>query len=832
MILFLFFFLSGTAALIYETLWLKELGLLFGNTADAAATTLAVFFLGLALGSWYFGRRAQSYTRPLRIYGLLEIGIAATGLLYFALNPLFQAIYGEIYPQLGQFRPAITAIKFLLAVFLLCPPAILMGGTLPIMGQHLIRHREDLGRKGTLLYLVNTLGAVTGAFLAGFILPAKLGFSTSYAIAIVLSLAVGVAALLWARSRPESRAPGFADNRESLDPDAAPVIPPAFIRALAFLSGFLILGLEVLWTRILAQVLHNSVYSFAAILVVFLLSLTLGSLAANTIIRLRSFDPRRVIAGAGILTCILLAVSAVMFVQATDGLVGVPGGGGWSGYVARIFLLAGSVILLPGTVAGTIYPYLLKVSEGVKGSSGRILGNLASVNSVGGILGSLVTGFVVLAKLGIWSSLFLIASGYLGLAVLSFSAHLGRRTVPLAAAITAMGLALLTLGMPDLPVTRVEIAKGERLVALDESRYGTVAVIAHEGLLYLKLDSHYSLGGTGAVDSERRQAQLPLIISPRTDSVFFLGLGSGITAGGATDFPLQRIVACELIPAVVEGAKSHFRNFTGGLFEDPRVRVLVENGRHFLAGSRESFDLIISDLFVPWHAGTGSLYTLEHFRNCRDRLNEGGHFALWVPATQMSRSEFDILARTILEVFPQVTVWRGEFLPDWPTLLFMCSSETWRLDPSLTRANTAPVIPPRPGGKVSDADIIPYIHYVGNLGEARSLFAGSPVNTDDRPHIEYGAPQTQQRVLSEEARFLEGREIVKLSDDLLEAAPLVSDPFLGASDPEQLSYIQAGHLLYRVGTLLEDGMHDEAAFLYKEFLAIVPFDIFPDLKSR
>ena len=237
------------------------------------------------------------------------------------------------------------------------------------------------------------------------------------------------------------------------------------------------------------------------------------------------------------------------------------------------------------------------------------------------------------------------------------------------------------------------------LIEAWEGRHGTVAVIENGPDRFIKLDSHYSLGGIAAYDSEQGQARIPLFVVPPPASVFFLGMGTGITAGGALDFPVQSVVTCELVPEVVTAARRHFADHTNGLFTDPRSRIVVEDGRHFLAATGQSFDLIISDLFVPWHAGTGSLYTREHFGICRDRLASGGHFVLWVPVQLLSRAEFDILARTVLEVFPHVTAWRGEFVPQWPTLGLVCSVGPQRADPTAVRRNLAHVIAdPLPSG--------------------------------------------------------------------------------------------------------------------------------------
>jgi spermidine synthase len=829
-------FLSGAAALVYEVLWLKELGLVFGNTAHAAATTLAVFFLGTAAGAWAFGRRAERLRRPLRGYALLEWGVAGSALLYFALAPAFRWLYAAAYPVVGGHPLATTLLKLLLAVGVLFLPAFFMGGTLPVLGQHLVRRKGELGRTGAALYLVNTAGAAIGALLAGFVLPARLGFRGSYLAAIAASVAVGLAAwVLGGRAAPAGdvvppRAAG-PDPPAGGGAPGAPAVTARAIRVLAFASGFLALSLEVLWTRMFAQVLQNSVYSFAVILVTFLVSLAAGSGVASVLCRAPAMRPSRVLAGLGVVSWVLVTASTPLLVGRTGGLDAVPAGGGFAGYVARIFGLAAVVMLPPGIAVGTVYPYLLKAAERIPRAPGRTLGNLAAINAVGGILGALGSGFVLLPALGLWASVHLVAAGYLAAAGIARGA-----IAPFGAAATIVvalaGFAAARVALPDLPVVHLATGEGEVLVESWEGRHGIVAVTGVGEARTLRVDNHYALGGTAARESERRQAQIPLFVLPPPESVFFLGMGTGITAGAALDFPVKRVVTCELVPEVVVAARRHFADLAGGLFRDPRSVIVVDDGRHFLTATRERFDVVISDLFVPWHAGTGSLYTRDHFAICRSRLTDGGCFVLWVPACQLSRAGFDVLARTVLDVFPHVTAWRGEFAPGWPTLGLLCRAEATRIDPAQARRNVARVVPdPRPG-RVGEAPFLPWMSYAGNLGECRRLFDGAAIDTDDRPVLEYLAPRTQQRADSREVAWLRGGEMLALLRELFAQTPPEQDPFLADASPEQVEYVRAGLQLYEVAVLVDAGRLAEAAPLYRRFLATVPFDAFPGLAAR
>jgi len=280
--LLVLFFLSGAAALVYQVLWLKQLTRLFGVNAHATAVTLSIFFLGLAVGGWVWGRRVGAVRRPLRVFAGLELAVGASALLFFGLFAAFRAVQTPLLEAVGHEPVLALVVKSALALLILFPPAFFMGGTLPVMAQYLVRRRSELGRRTTLLYAVNTLGAATGALAAGFLLPRVLGLSGAYLFAIAIDLTV--AAITWWWSRSE--VPGTAEVEESSDPAGEAIdTSPRRLWFVAGFSGLAALGLEVLWTRMFSQVLQNSVYTFAIILTVFLASLAVGSALANRLCR-------------------------------------------------------------------------------------------------------------------------------------------------------------------------------------------------------------------------------------------------------------------------------------------------------------------------------------------------------------------------------------------------------------------------------------------------------------------------------------------------------------------------------------------------------------------
>ena len=852
-------FLSGAVSLVYEVLWLKELSLLFGSTAYAASTTLAVFFLGLAVGSAVFGRWSPRLRSPLRAYAWIELGIAASAALYFVLLEVYLQLYGPLYDALVDRPAAFTAFRVALATLVLLPPAALMGGTLPVLGQHLVRRPDELGRHGSLLYAVNTIGAATGAFLAGFVLPLALGFDRAYLLAMAVNAAV--AGLAWRLSQVDAaaaaRAPDLrADGRGAArDPDvpaephrrpdrrarvprsrpsagaAAPAPGAASLLAgVAGLSGAFALGLEVLWTRMFAQVLQNSVYTFSTVLVVFLAALATGSAIANRLCRARA-APARVLWMLLMLSGLGVAATPFAFHHLTAGLSTLATGDGWLPYVVSIFANTTLLLFVPTALLGAVFPYLLRAAEGSPAAPGAVIGRLGALNTTGGVVGALAAGFVLLGSLGLWNSMRLIAAGYLVLALAS--AWRGwptprARLAPAAATLGALALLGTALDASRLTVVDVDAERGETLLATWEGPDGVVAVIERAGYRRIEMNNFYTLGGTGAIEPEQNQALLPLMTHPDPRRVFLLGLGTGITAGAALRHPVERLLVCEITPDVIAAAATYFNAASGGLFTDPRASVRACDARNHLLGTAERYDAIIADLFVPWRAGVGSLYSREHFDAARERLTAGGLFVQWLPLFQVSRREFDLVARTMLAVFEQVTLWRGTFSPAAPFVALVGAAEPTRLDPVVIERNGRHL---SGGAPLPDATALAVTlpFYAGNLSAAEGLIPPGPVNTDDRPLVEYLAPVTHREERAGTTGWFDSTELAAFLQRLAASAPPARDPHLALLTAAQRDFVTAG-LSYYLGAVANRlGQDAEADRHLRDFARRIPIAFRPPI---
>lgn len=829
-VLIFLFFLSGFSALIYEVLWLKELTRLFGSSAYATATTLAVFFLGLFLGGLFWGRKSSKIKQPMRAYALLEFGIAASAILYFFILDLYFLIYSPLFNAFGHNPLLFTIIKFILAIGLLLLPSFFMGGTFPLMGQIFTLKKQNPGNIASLLYACNTLGAAGGAFIAGFYLPPMIGLQRAYLGAMILNTLIALFALRLNKGMHMDQ--GKASSRKKRARRRSPTFGNINLGLVAFLSGFIALSLEVLWSRMFAQVLMNDTYSFATILITFLIALALGSFLANYLTR-RGVSPARMLMRMALLSAISVAVSPIVFNFWTEGLTLLPVSIGWGRYMASMLGMTLVVMMIPAILIGTIFPLLLEAAKGWKQSFGESIGLLSAYNTLGAIIGSLSAGFILLNLLGLWRSIALMAVAYIFLAVL-LAEDVARKR----ASFIAIGLPLVASFwlISGIPSVRLDEANAEMLQDVYQGRDGIVAVISaqppyypeHFQDLFIKLNNAYTLGGLGSAPDERRQSHLALFLHANPRSVYILGMATGITAGGALAHPVQRLVVSELIPEVVSAAESHFSAYTNGLFEDERVEIVIQDGRNYLLGTSEMFDVIIADLFEPWGAGTGDLYTLEHFETVRRHLNTDGLFVQWLPLYQISMREFGIIAQTMMQAFPQVTLWRGNFVPNKPIIALIAQDDIVALSgdelvrnvqaldgdggqksvelliDALVSVKGYPALTLDPESRdfllqilPTLKETVPFTFYAGNITQNADLFQEFPINTDDKPIIEFLSPKTRGNQSEAQNTWLTSFTLDEFFQRLFAELPPEQDPYLQELSPEQLGYVQAGMSYYR-----------------------------------
>ncbi len=683
------FFLSGATGLIYELLWVRVLYQSFGSTIQSVTTVVAAYMGGLGLGAWWLGRAADRSERPAVLYGWLEIAIGAFGIISPLVLGLAHWIYIGTAGALSLGGAASVALRFGLAALVLMIPTTLMGGTLPVLTRALMGEdrgllKPSLGR----LYGLNTLGAMTGTALAGFFLIEFVGVRASLWATAAINLAIGAAAISLGRQESASGTP--------LAPPAPPAPPTAdHLRMLALvllaLTAFASLLDEIAWTRVLVMIVGGSTYAFTLILLVFLLGIGLGS-----VIVARRSTPRidtaasaalaQGIAGLGAAALFvffgLLPLYIIAIFQIPD-LSAVP----------RLLLMAvavGAVVLIPAIGMGMTFPLLTDLTARSSDARGADVGVAYALNTLGSILGAVLTGFVLVVVLGTQATLRigLVVNGIAALALALLASRRvaegstedrrvrvrvliggGLGTLALVAAVAAPGWStrLIDLGPTiyarqrmDKPARQRFLAhRGVRQLAFREGPNATVSVWEGETGRSLRVNGKVDASDRGDMDTQVMIGLAPAVARPAATSAFLIGYGTGVTARVLASVPgMQRVKVVEIEPAVVT-MDSLFRAVNGSVLARPGVQLLVDDARSALQLDRQRYDVIVSEPSNPWVAGIATLYTPEFFRIASARLTAGGVFCQWIQLYQLPLPVVAGIVRSLREVFPHVHVWFG-----------------------------------------------------------------------------------------------------------------------------------------------------------------------------
>jgi len=651
------FTLSGVSGLVYELIWIRLLSQLLGGTTFAISAVLAAFMGGLALGSRFFGGRVDKSRRPLRFYAMLELAIAALGLLVHAAVLFLKPSYVALAQSLPD--GALGPLRVVVALLLLLPPTFLMGGTLPVLGRYIVRADERLGRGLGLLYAVNTFGAVLGVSLAGFVLIPQLGLVLCTGLAAGLNLLIALSILLIDRSQPEMEPALLVAENVQVASAGAAEIHPALLILLFAASGFAAMGYELYWTRALDHFLGNSTYAFSTMLTTFLLGLSLGGWIGGRIAD-RAKSPA-VWLGRTQLAAALTAMATVPLIweilPRLDESAWLSGSAlDWNNYLARRFLTALLIMALPTLLIGMTFPLVNRI--GIHGLSrlGWRIGRLYFANTLGAIAGSLAAGFLLLPLLGAKGAI--LATTLLG-AFIALAAHLGNRRrgrwEPWLAGLIVMAMVIGAPRMLDLGrdlLADSQEAADEVLFDREDPTAETRVYRKPDGIMHMSVDGHH-IGGTepGIMRKEKILAHLPMALVPEARRVLSVGLGSGVTLGTLSLYDeIEELVCVEIVPGVVDGARLFWKsNFQ--VLDDPRTKMVVGDGVQHLLTATESYDLISSDSKLnPEYAGNAALLSLDYYELCRDRLSERGLMVQWL-ATHLPAGEIHVVARSFQAAF-------------------------------------------------------------------------------------------------------------------------------------------------------------------------------------
>jgi len=770
------FFVSGASGLIYEVVWTRMLTLVFGGTVFAVSAVLTSFMLGLGAGSLLGGRYSDRIRRRrslLIAYGMMELAIAglafATPILFSVLDNVHVAVLSHWDPSRFQ----VILLRFCLALFGILLPTSLMGATLPLLSRYLVTRNQHIGLRFGILYSVNTAGAVAGCTLSGFVLIASYGVTTTLSIAAAGNIIAGILALLAARWTPtnessqvrgadrlpadQTSGPATGSDPMSV-PSSLPVLagPWAILIVVSGLSGFVSLGYQVLWSREFSMLFTNTVYGFTVVVSTFLVGLVLGGLLASAM----ADRVRNTLAVLAVLQ-VMIGVTAIFLIDwerrrwLSDVVLSVAGfkddGSGvrwdsWTDFMMLRFVMALLTMLLPATLIGVTFPLLVRAYTYQRGRLGSRVGGLYCANTVGCVLGAAVVGFVMIPLFGIrYSVLTLgIVSVAVGivLAILDPVSTARSRLALISVAVILLGTVIVLFD----PGKSEPVIAGARILLTRDSVDALVRVEEVADPPYRALIINYMrrLGGTSraALQLQRRQAHLPMLLHPNPQDVLVIGFATGCTTGAvAVHNGVRSIDGVEIVGCLEETA-AYFSESNYNIVADPRFRFHAQDGRNFVRTTRKKYDVIIVDLFQASDAGVGNLYTIEHFQSCRDRLKPGGLICQWIPTHQLPKEQFGTFIASFQHAFPNSTLWMADVPVPTGLVGIVGSTEPLHIDYQRLSSRFAHKALATVMANVFLEDEFSILSsFLLGSSDLQRLSAGAPLNTDDRPLVEYLTPR-------------------------------------------------------------------------------------------
>ncbi len=781
LVTFLFLF-SGATALVYQVAWTRNLSLIFGASHQAISIVLAAFMGGLALGGWRLGRVADRIQRPLRAYGWLEFGVGAAGLVLPLLLTWMNRAYVEIALRREGVDAGLNAIRVVFAFAVLVVPTFFMGGTLPVLTRYVVRQLGEFGPRLAWLYSVNTFGAVMGAVAAGFVLLPRLGVTRTQQLAVLANALIGTIAVLADRRR---QAQGSSPPPD-VDRDAAPIpaaaggtsgtqtaperAPYPWSLRLAFwgtfVSGLVAIALEVLWTRGISIAMGTTTYSFTIMLAAFLVGITLGS-TVHALWPLRRLHEALhfgvVLAAIGVASAVVSQLVPHLPQIAVELNMRLYGGSRGM-RPASTLALSFAVMLVPAFLMGIAFPLSGRARARLRAQFGRSVGDLVGLNTLGGIVGPLLAGFVLIPKLGLQKGMLLLCGLDLGFGLLVLAAYGGgrfRRLLPLAV-VAGLGAAGVGIGLPwllprwdlhTLGAFQNNVSLGYRnaageidvqgqlaqtqLLYYREGRGATVSVTESQQFRAVLINGkavatdHYS-----DLHHLYLLGHLPVLLHPDPKTVLVIGLGAGVTLGGVTAHAgIDSVTLVEIEPAVL-GAARVFEDLHGRALDDPRLRVVIQDGRNFLRTTPRKYDIITADPIHPWSYGAAYLYTKEYYALAQARLAPGGVMCQWMPLYELSLENLRSIVATFAAHFEYNLLFQTAF-----DAVLIGSNAPFGLD--LPRLNTRlrQLAVATQLARIGLDDPLSFLVELTMDGDGVRRFAApGRINTDDNLYLEFSSP--------------------------------------------------------------------------------------------
>ena len=776
------FVLSGFAALLYQTAWMRQLSTVFGTSELAVATALAAYMAGLAFGAAIAARHVDRIRRPILVYGILEAAIALSAMAVPYLLDLAGLIYTGLFggqPQPPDASGAGQSLYYLAASFVvLAIPTACMGATLPMLTRYAVQSDEQVGPRTGALYALNTVGAIAGTLAVAFLLLPALGLRGT----ILFGASVNLVVFLVAAWLSGLSADGTADAVPAAQAHARiGRQAEAYILPVMLVSGMATFTYEVLWTRLLSHVLGGSVIAFAVMLASFLSGIAIGSAVASRLAISRAYSQEAFVVTQLGIAAMSLCIYLLLGWVAPD----------VAGLAGNTILAVG--MLLPATLfIGATFPFAVRVLSRSEKDAANASARIYSWNTVGAVAGAVIAGFLLVPLLRYEGTIKVaVATNILLALVVSLAVPARQARLALVAGVAGvLVLGAFRPGMPEsfLRVSPLNDSRSGTIRYYAVGRTATVLVLERDGFLYVRTNglpeaSTDMMGAPPTRHSQRLLATFPVIARPEMESMLVVGLGGGVVVEDAPA-TLRQIDVIELEPKVVEANQQIAGDRENNPLEDSRINIVVNDARNALRLTSKRYDAIVSQPSHPWTAGASHLYTREFMSLADSRLTDGGVFLQWMNLSFVSEALLRSLAATLIDVFPHVRAYHV----DPKVMFFLASRSPLSLELGLVETGEPSVTFQKQfvrKGIASVNDVVAALAW--DTDGLRAVASNSPVITDDENLMALGS-----------ARDIEGNAIPysRIQTLISDHGPLFdSSSFVHREIADKISFVHVGDRL-------------------------------------
>jgi spermidine synthase len=763
------FIVSGAAGLIYQIVWFKYLGLFLGNTTHAQMIVLATFLGGLAAGNYVIGKRADALRNPIRFYSFLEIGIG----LYCLLYPMLSVGLGELFLRTaGNYSIDSTSFlfyffRFLLAALLLFIPTFAMGGTLPSLSKFFVDDLKFARRDTAVLYFLNSFGAVIGVLFAGFFLIKQFGLpATIYATAAV-NLFIGLigffASLKYKPDETLNEVFLNSSNQKETEISRATLF---LVLTTAGSSGLAALLYEMVWVRLLVNILGSSTYAFSLMLMAFISGITIGSFLVSLKF-IRKFDKVKLV----IFCQSMIALGTMAVLPLYERLpyylwkissYFVRNESTFPIFLTLQFFICFVMLITPTIFMGMSLPIIVEIFSASQKKIGISIGKVFSINTLGTVLGALLSGLFFIPTFGIKHTFEIGIAINIGMALLLLLSYhkikfVFKTVFPVMAVIVFFVFVLLipswntNLMVSGIfrnfsstpPQSYSDFQKqysGRKILYYKEGIGANVGVAELDDSLHTKvliINGKPDASSTGDMNTQVLLGQIPMMLHPNAKNIFVVGFGSGVTIGSVLSHEINKVTCAEISPEVIE-AGYLFKPENGNCLADKRLNVVVEDALTYLKLAKNKFDVIISEPSNPWIAGIGNLFSKEYFERCKTKLTGNGLMVQWFHTYELSDDIMKLILHTFQVVFPYAQLWNSQ----QGDIIMVGSKKPINLNAEQLEQKFQLEKVKKDFRKIKIENVLTFLSCEAFSDEGFYSISGNPtVNSELHPRLEFEAPK-------------------------------------------------------------------------------------------